>query len=81
MLPRDPGKMDPDVPKKKVLSHKEKKELKKKQKMEAELERITKKGGEGHSELGSNFTVAQVVAMMYSLCFRQQPFLSFTIFS
>jgi hypothetical protein len=45
---------------KKVLTHKEKKELKKKQKMEAELERISKKGGEGHSDLGANFTVAQV---------------------
>ncbi len=44
---------------KKVLSHKEKKELKKKQKMEAEIAKITKKGGEGHSELDANFTVAQ----------------------
>ena len=49
-----------DVPKK-VLTHKEKKELKKKQKMEAEIERITKKGGEGHSALGDNFTVAQAL--------------------
>ena len=46
---------------KKVLTHKEKKELKKKQKMEAEIERITKKGGEGHSALGDNFTVAQAL--------------------
>ena len=45
---------------KKTLTHKEKKELKKKQKMQAELDKITKKGGEGHSELGDNFTVAQV---------------------
>ena len=49
-----------DVPKK-VLTHKEKKELKKKQKMEAEIDRITKKGGEGHSALGDNFTVAQAL--------------------
>ena len=29
--------------------------------MEAEIERITKKGGEGHSALGDNFTVAQAL--------------------
>jgi len=46
---------------KKILTHKEKKELKKKQKYEAEIARITKKGGEGHSELGDNFTVAQAL--------------------
>ena len=46
---------------KKVLSHKEKKELKKKQKLEAEIEKISKKGGEGHSALGDNFTVAQAL--------------------
>ncbi|QQP48586.1 ATP-binding cassette transporter sub-family F member 1 [Caligus rogercresseyi] len=43
------------------LSHKEKKELKKKMKMQAEIDRITKKGGEGHSELNENFTVAQAL--------------------
>jgi len=46
---------------KKVLTHKEKKELKKRQKFEAEQERISKKGGEGHSELQENFTVAQAL--------------------
>merc|ERR1712223_1342388 len=46
---------------KKILSHKEKKELKKRQKFEAEQERISKKGGEGHSELQENFTVAQAL--------------------
>merc|ERR1719414_1550877 len=53
-----------DKPKKSVkiaLSHKEKKELKKKAKLEAEMERITKKGGEGHSELSANFTVSQAL--------------------
>ena len=44
-----------------ALTHKQKKELKKKAKMEAEIERITKKGGEGHSELGDNFTVSQAL--------------------
>ena len=29
--------------------------------MEAEIDRITKKGGEGHSALGDNFTVAQAL--------------------
>ena len=29
--------------------------------MEAEIERMNKKGGEGHSELGDNFTVAQAL--------------------
>ena len=55
---------------KKPLTHKEKKELKKKQKMQAELDRITKKGGEGHSELGDNFTVAQVRSFLlsFSIC-------------
>jgi len=43
------------------LSHKEKKELKKKQKMDEEIARITKKGGEGHSNLDANFTVAQAL--------------------
>ena len=46
---------------KKPLSHKEKKELKKREKLDAELARISKKGGEGHSELDANFTVAQAL--------------------
>ena len=29
--------------------------------MDAEIERITKKGGEGHSALDANFTVAQAL--------------------
>nr|AHK05660.1 ATP-binding cassette transporter sub-family F member 1 [Tigriopus japonicus] len=52
---------DKKAAKKVVLTHKEKKELKKKQKLDAEMARITKKGGEGHSELGDNFTVAQAL--------------------
>ena len=46
---------------KKTLSHKEKKELKKREKLDAEIARISKKGGEGHSELDANFTVAQAL--------------------
>ena len=54
-----------DVKLKKVvkitLSHKEKKDLKKKAKLEAEMEKISKKGGKGHSELGTNFLVSQAL--------------------
>merc|ERR1712223_2039200 len=57
---KSPEKEVEEAPKK-ILSHKEKKELKKKQKMEAEIEKISKKGGEGHSALGDNFTVAQAL--------------------
>merc|ERR1712018_1014598 len=57
---KSPDKEIEEAPKK-VLTHKEKEELKKKQKYEAEMAKITKKGGEGHSELGDNFTVAQAL--------------------
>ena len=45
---------------KKALTHKEKKALEKKKKMEAEIARMSTKGGSGHSALDANFTVAQV---------------------
>lgn len=41
------------------MSHKEKKKLKKKQEYEKQMEMLTKKGGQGHSELDANFTVSQ----------------------
>ncbi|XP_012257478.2 ATP-binding cassette sub-family F member 1 [Athalia rosae] len=41
------------------LTHKEKRKLKKQQEYEATVEMMTKKGGQGHSELESNFTVSQ----------------------
>jgi len=50
-----------DKPKKVVLTHKEKKALGKKKKMDAEIARITSKGGQGHSALDANFTVAQAM--------------------
>lgn len=50
MSVEDPGKK---------LSHKEKKKLKKQQEYEKNLEMMTKIGGQGHSELDSNFTVSQ----------------------
>ncbi|XP_011506179.1 PREDICTED: ATP-binding cassette sub-family F member 1 [Ceratosolen solmsi marchali] len=44
---------------KKKLTHKEKKKLKKRQDYEKTIEMLTKTGGQGHSELESNFTVSQ----------------------
>ncbi|GJQ74708.1 hypothetical protein Trydic_g21559 [Trypoxylus dichotomus] len=43
----------------KKLTHKEKKKLKKQQEYEKQMEIMLKKGGQGHSELDSNFTVSQ----------------------
>ncbi|KAJ0181036.1 hypothetical protein K1T71_003121 [Dendrolimus kikuchii] len=43
----------------KKLSHKEKKKLKKQQEYEKQMELLTKKGGQGHSDLDANFTVSQ----------------------
>lgn len=43
----------------KKLTHKEKKKLKKQQEYEKQMEMMLKKGGQGHSELDSNFTVSQ----------------------
>lgn len=46
-------------PSEKKLSHKEKKKLKKQQEYEKQVEMLTKKGGQGHSDLDANFTVSQ----------------------
>merc|ERR1719341_2992585 len=46
---------------KKALTHKEKKALEKKKKMDAEIAKMSTKGGTGHSELDANFTVAQAL--------------------
>jgi len=43
----------------KKLTHKEKKKLKKQQEYEKTIEMLTKSGGQGHSELESNFTISQ----------------------
>ena len=43
------------------MSHKEKKALEKKKKLDAEMARISQKGGQGHSQLDANFTVAQAL--------------------
>ncbi|KAL0895923.1 hypothetical protein ABMA27_011937 [Loxostege sticticalis] len=50
---------DSSEPVEKKLSHKEKKKLKKQQEYEKQMELMTKKGGQGHSDLDSNFTVSQ----------------------
>ncbi|XP_057669894.1 ATP-binding cassette sub-family F member 1 [Diorhabda carinulata] len=49
-----------DDTKEKKLTHKEKKKLKKQQDYEKQMETMLKKGGQGHSELDSNFTVSQM---------------------
>ncbi|KAL4706831.1 hypothetical protein ACJJTC_010065 [Scirpophaga incertulas] len=50
---------DVNEPSEKKLSHKEKKKLKKQQEYEKQMEMLTKKGGQGHSDLDANFTVSQ----------------------
>lgn len=46
--------------KEKRITNKEKKKLKKQQDYEKQMEALTKKGGQGQSELDSNFTMSQV---------------------
>lgn len=48
-----------EEPSEKKMSHKEKKKLKKMQEYEKQMELLTKKGGQGHSDLDANFTVSQ----------------------
>lgn len=56
----DNGTKDPAGTSQKKLTHKEKKKLKKQMEYEQQMETLTKKGGQGHSELGENFTMSQV---------------------
>ncbi|XP_075154779.1 ATP-binding cassette sub-family F member 1 [Haematobia irritans] len=49
-----------DKTKEKKLTHKEKKKQKKQEEYERQMEMMTKKGGLGHSDLDSNFTMSQV---------------------
>ncbi|KAL1465255.1 hypothetical protein WDU94_004839 [Cyamophila willieti] len=46
--------------KEKKMTHKEKKKMKKDLEFQKQVDTITKKGGQGHSELGENFTVSQM---------------------
>uniref|UniRef100_A0A1B6FNM2 ATP-binding cassette sub-family F member 1 n=2 Tax=Cuerna arida TaxID=1464854 RepID=A0A1B6FNM2_9HEMI len=50
---------EPTVDSQKKMTHKEKKKLKKEMEFKKQVEFLTKKGGQGHSELGDNFTVSQ----------------------
>lgn len=54
-----PETKEMEEPSEKKLSHKEKKKLKKQQEYEKQMEMLTKKGGQGHSDLDANFTVSQ----------------------
>lgn len=49
-----------EVRKEKRVTNKEKKKLKKQQEYEAQMDALTKKGGQGQSDLDSNFTMSQV---------------------
>ncbi|XP_050553786.1 ATP-binding cassette sub-family F member 1 isoform X1 [Spodoptera frugiperda] len=57
-VPELPEK-EKEEPAEKKMSHKEKKKLKKQQEYEKQMELLTKKGGQGHSDLDANFTVSQ----------------------
>ncbi|XP_055628578.1 ATP-binding cassette sub-family F member 1 [Toxorhynchites rutilus septentrionalis] len=46
-------------PQEKKLTHKEKKKLKKQEEFQKQVEAMTRKGGQGHSDLDSNFTMSQ----------------------
>ncbi|XP_053670975.1 ATP-binding cassette sub-family F member 1 [Anopheles nili] len=47
--------------KEKKLTHKEKKKMKKQQEFEKQQETMLRKGGQGHSDLDSNFTMSQAL--------------------
>ncbi|XP_075228000.1 ATP-binding cassette sub-family F member 1 isoform X2 [Lycorma delicatula] len=55
----DPPVKSKTEPQPQKLTHKEKKKLKKEMEYQKQVEMLTKKGGQGHSELGENFTVSQ----------------------
>lgn len=58
--PSEPIEDEAKSDKEKKLTHKEKKKLKKQQEYEKQIDTLTKKGGQGHSELDSNFAMSQV---------------------
>ncbi|XP_013115812.2 ATP-binding cassette sub-family F member 1 [Stomoxys calcitrans] len=55
-----PTAEDNEKTKEKKMTHKEKKKQKKQEEYERQMELMTKKGGLGHSDLDSNFTMSQV---------------------
>lgn len=54
------GNEDLKSSKEKKMTHKEKRKMKKDLEFQRQFDTITKKGGQGHSELDSNFTVSQM---------------------
>ncbi|KAJ8927791.1 hypothetical protein NQ314_019670 [Rhamnusium bicolor] len=58
-ISEETGEKGSEEIKEKKLTHKEKKKMKKQQEYEKQMETMLKKGGQGHSELDSNFTVSQ----------------------
>uniref|UniRef100_A0A182NPG5 ATP-binding cassette sub-family F member 1 n=1 Tax=Anopheles dirus TaxID=7168 RepID=A0A182NPG5_9DIPT len=61
-LKLDDGEDDEEAgDKEKKLTHKEKKKLKKQQEFEKQQEAMLRKGGQGHSDLDSNFTMSQAL--------------------
>ncbi|XKL68052.1 hypothetical protein PGB90_003543 [Kerria lacca] len=65
----------------KKMSHKEKKKLKKEMEYQKQMELMTKKGGQGHSELGENFTISQtqkttgqIAALEYAVDIKVENF-------
>lgn len=60
LIEKELNELNIDDGKSKKLTHKEKKKQKKQQEYERQMELMTRKGGQGHSDLDSNFTMSQV---------------------
>lgn len=58
-LAEEVEKLEISEPVEKKMTHKEKKKLKKQQEYERQVEAMTRKGGQGASDLDSNFTMSQ----------------------
>ncbi|KAL4136270.1 hypothetical protein QTP88_007819 [Uroleucon formosanum] len=58
--PKQKSKSKEVVNKSDKMSHKEKKKMKKEMEYQKQMDLMTKKGGQGHSELGANFSVSQI---------------------
>ncbi|XP_001947037.1 ATP-binding cassette sub-family F member 1 [Acyrthosiphon pisum] len=58
--PKQKSKSKEVVNKSDKISHKEKKKMKKEMEYQKQMDLMTKKGGQGHSELGANFSVSQI---------------------
>lgn len=58
--PKQKSKSKEVINKSDKISHKEKKKMKKEMEYQKQMDLMTKKGGQGHSELGANFSVSQI---------------------